>query len=216
MEFVGDKFKEEKVFELNEEVLGVVLYKDFKWYQQWKDFKENNVVFNWFFEMKMKYDESDNVFIWVFWVFMDKVIDLLGGLFFKIEMLEVFMEIFWVDLVFDKDWFLKQCENDIIFNVLEVMIFGEFDIFKDWCYEVIYSQLVYFIQQVKVLGFQFYFCILDIDNVDLVMGKMMEQGLVLIIIFQVQLVMVVRNFKGEVVEGDLDKVLWMLYVWVFC
>lgn len=32
MEFVGDKFKEEKVFELNEEVLGVVLYKDFKWY----------------------------------------------------------------------------------------------------------------------------------------------------------------------------------------
>lgn len=65
------------------------------------------MVFNWFFEMKMKYDESDNVFIWVFWVFMDKVIDLLGGLFFKIEMLEVFMEIFWVDLVFDKDWFLK-------------------------------------------------------------------------------------------------------------
>lgn len=34
------------------------------------------------------------------------------------------------------------------------------------------------------------------------MGKMMEQGPVLIITFQAQLVMVVKNPKGEVVEGD--------------
>lgn len=36
----------------------------------------------------------------------------------------------------------------------------------------------------------------------LAMGKMMDQGPVLIITFQAQLVMVVRNSKGEVVEGD--------------
>lgn len=34
------------------------------------------------------------------------------------------------------------------------------------------------------------------------MGKMMEQGPVLIITFQAQLVMVIKNQKGEVVEGD--------------
>lgn len=34
------------------------------------------------------------------------------------------------------------------------------------------------------------------------MGKMMDQGPVLIITFQAQLVMVIRNTKGEVVEGD--------------
>lgn len=28
------------------EALGLVLHKDSKWYQQWKDFKNNNVVFN--------------------------------------------------------------------------------------------------------------------------------------------------------------------------
>ena len=28
------------------EALGVVLHKDSKWYQQWKDFRDNNVVFN--------------------------------------------------------------------------------------------------------------------------------------------------------------------------
>lgn len=28
------------------DALGVVLHKDSKWYQQWKDFRDNNVVFN--------------------------------------------------------------------------------------------------------------------------------------------------------------------------
>lgn len=36
----------------------------------------------------------------------------------------------------------------------------------------------------------------------LAMGKMMEQGPVLIITFQAQLVMVIRNTKGDVIEGD--------------
>lgn len=45
-EFAGEKLKEEKVFEPNEDALGVVLHKDSKWYQQWKDFRDNNVVFN--------------------------------------------------------------------------------------------------------------------------------------------------------------------------
>lgn len=36
----------------------------------------------------------------------------------------------------------------------------------------------------------------------LAMGKMMDQGPVLIITFQAQLVMVIRNANGDVVEGD--------------
>ena len=36
----------------------------------------------------------------------------------------------------------------------------------------------------------------------LAMGKMMEQGPVLIITFQAQMVMVIKNPNGEVVEGD--------------
>ncbi|XP_074240800.1 mitochondrial import inner membrane translocase subunit TIM44 isoform X1 [Saimiri boliviensis] len=222
-EFAGEKFKEEKVFEPNEEALGVVLHKDSRWYQQWKDFKENNVVFNppapssaGFFEMKMKYDESDNALIRASRALTDKVTDLLGGLFSKTEMSEVLTEILRVDPAFDKDRFLKQCENDIIPNVLEAMISGELDILKDWCYEATYSQLAHPIQQAKALGLQFHSRILDIDNVDLAMGKMIEQGPVLIITFRAQLVMLVRNPKGEVVEGDPDKVLRMQYMWALC
>lgn len=53
----------------------------------------------------------------------------------------------------------------------------------------------------KVISFQL--ChVLYILSFQLAMGKMMEQGPVLIITFQAQLVMVIRNTKGEVVEGD--------------
>lgn len=140
----------------------------------------------------------------------------LGGLFSKTEMSEVLTEILKVDPSFDKDRFLKQCEFDIIPNVLESMMSGELDILKDWCYEATYSQLAHPIQQAKAMGLQFHSRILDIDNIDLAMGKMMEQGPVLIITFQAQVVLVIKNQKGEVVEGDPDKVLRMLYVWALC
>ncbi|GCB70101.1 hypothetical protein scyTo_0012549, partial [Scyliorhinus torazame] len=215
-DFSRDKTAQEKIFEPNEEAMGMVLHKDSKWYQQWKEFKDNNVVFNRFFEMKMKYDESDNTFIRASRAVTDKVTDLIGGLFSKTEMSEVLTEILKVDPSFDKDTFLKQCERDIIPNVLEAIMRGELDVLKDWCYEATYSQLAQPIQQAKAMNLQFRSKILDIDNIDLAMGKMMEQGPVLIITFQAQLVMVIKNHSGEVVEGDPDKVLRMLYVWALC
>ncbi|XP_054625367.1 mitochondrial import inner membrane translocase subunit TIM44-like [Dunckerocampus dactyliophorus] len=205
-----------RVFEANEEAMDVVLHKDSKWYQQWRDFKDNNMVFNRFFEMKMKYDESDNAFIRASRAVTDRVTDLLGGLFSKTEMSEVLTEILKADPKFDKDSFLKQCEKDIIPNILEAMIRGELHVLKDWCYEATYSQLAHPIQQAKGLGLLFQSKVLDIDNIDLAMGKMMDQGPVLIITFQAQVVMVIRSPKGDIVEGDPEKVLRMMYVWALC
>uniref|UniRef100_A0A672RVP0 Mitochondrial import inner membrane translocase subunit TIM44 n=1 Tax=Sinocyclocheilus grahami TaxID=75366 RepID=A0A672RVP0_SINGR len=164
---------EAKVFEANEEAMGVVLHKDSKWYQQWKDFKDNNVVFNRFFEMKMKYDESDNAFIRASRAVTDKMTDIIGGLFSKTEMSEVLTEILKVDPNFDKDSFLKQCERDIIPNILEAMIQGELEVLKDWCYEATYSRLAHPIQQAKAMGLQFHSKILDIDNIDEKVLRMM-------------------------------------------
>uniref|UniRef100_A0A3B4AFX7 Mitochondrial import inner membrane translocase subunit TIM44 n=1 Tax=Periophthalmus magnuspinnatus TaxID=409849 RepID=A0A3B4AFX7_9GOBI len=207
--------EDEKVFEANEEAMGVVLHKDSKWYQQWKDFKDNNAVFNRFFEMKMKYDESDNALIRASRAVTDKMTDLIGGLFSKTEMSEVLTEILKVDPNFDKDTFLKQCERDIIPNILEVRHSVETEYVLPFIYFT-YSQLAHPIQQARAMGLQFHSKILDIDNIDLAMGKMMDHGPVLIITFQAQLVMVIRNTKGDVVEGDPDKVLRMMYVWALC
>ncbi|CAL8254261.1 unnamed protein product [Merluccius merluccius] len=207
---------EGKVFEANEEAMGVVLHKDSKWFQQWKDFKDNNVVFNRFFEMKMKYDESEHVFIRASRSVTDKMTDIIGGLFSKTETSQVLTEILKIDPTFDKDSFLRQCERDIIPNILEATIRGELEVLKDWCYEGTYSQLAHPIQQAKAMGLQFHSKILDIDSIDLAMCRMMEQGPVLIITFQAQMIMAVCTKNGEVVEGDLDKVQRVMYVWALC
>ena len=44
------------------EAMGVVLHKDSKWYQQWKDFKDNNVVFNSKNHLTSSFFNS-----WLFW-----------------------------------------------------------------------------------------------------------------------------------------------------
>jgi len=48
------------------------------------------------------------------------------------------------------------------------------------------------------------------------MGKVMEQGPVLIISFTSQQVMVVRDVQGNIVEGDPNKIMRVNYVWVLC
>ena len=62
----------------------------------------------------------------------DKMQDILGGMFTRTELSEVLTEIVKMDPNFCKEQFLKDCERDIIPNVLEAMIRGDLDILKDW------------------------------------------------------------------------------------
>lgn len=52
------------------------------------------------------------------------------------------------------------------------------------------------------LGYHYESRVLDISNVDLLAAKMMEQGPVLVISFQSQSIMSVKDKDGKVVEGD--------------
>uniref|UniRef100_A0A8C7CNZ8 Translocase of inner mitochondrial membrane 44 homolog (yeast) n=1 Tax=Oncorhynchus kisutch TaxID=8019 RepID=A0A8C7CNZ8_ONCKI len=105
------EINENKVFEANE--FTPVILK--RWTAEWEQY---GLVQARFFEMK--YDESKDVLIRASRAVTDKMTDVLGGLFSKTEMSEVLTEILKVDPLFDKDVFLKQCEFDIIPNVLEV------------------------------------------------------------------------------------------------
>ncbi|XP_077988922.1 mitochondrial import inner membrane translocase subunit TIM44-like [Glandiceps talaboti] len=206
----------DKQVEANEDATGMVLHKDSKWYQQWQSFKDNNQVFNKIFDLKMKYDESDSAIVRASRVVTDKVSQLFGGVFTKTEMSEVLTEIIKLDPTFTKQMFLQQCENEIIPNILEAIIRGDLEILKDWCYEAPYNMLATPMKQAYAMGYKFDSKILDIDHLDLVMGKMMEQGPVLIISFVSQQIQIVRNAKGDVIEGDKDKVMRVQYVWVLC
>jgi import inner membrane translocase subunit TIM44 len=93
---------------------------------------------------------------------------------------------------------------------------GDLEILEDWCYEAPFNVLATPIRQARQLGYHFDSRVLDIDSIDLAMGKMMEQGPVLVITFSSQQIQCLRDSKGKVVEGDPDKVLRVIYVWVLC
>jgi len=146
----------------------------------------------------------------------DKVSDVMGGLFSKTELSETMTELVKIDPSFDQKDFLHDCETDIIPNILESIVRGDLEILKDWCFESTFNIIATPIKEARKAGMYLDSKILDIENIELAMGKVMEQGPVLIITFQAQQIMCVRDQKKQVVEGDPEKVMRVHYVWVLC
>ncbi|XP_017779867.1 PREDICTED: mitochondrial import inner membrane translocase subunit TIM44 [Nicrophorus vespilloides] len=205
-----------KFYEPNTEALGIELHKDSKFYESWQNFKDNNPYVHKVIDWKLKYDESENPVIRASRVLTEKVSDIMGGLFQKTELSETLTEICKIDNSFEQKRFLKQCEVDIIPNILEAMTRGDLDILKDWCHEGPFNLFAVPIKEAYKKGYRIESKILDIDNVDLVMGKVMDQGPVLIITFTSQQIMCVKDASGGLVEGDPEKVMRVSYVWVLC
>ncbi|XP_033244389.1 mitochondrial import inner membrane translocase subunit TIM44 isoform X1 [Drosophila miranda] len=205
-----------RTFEPNTEATGVELHKDSKFSQSWENFKNNNAYVNKVLDWKMKYEESENPMIRASRLLTEKVSDVMGGLFSKTELSETMTELVKIDPAFDQKQFLRDCETDIIPNVLEAIVRGDLEILKDWCFESTYNIIATPITQAKKSGLYLDSKILDIEDIDLAMGKVMDQGPVLIITFQAQQIMCVRDSKGKVVEGDPEKVMRVAYVWVLC
>ncbi|XP_033342394.1 mitochondrial import inner membrane translocase subunit TIM44 isoform X2 [Megalopta genalis] len=210
------RVEDDKCVSPNMEAMGVELHKDSKFYQSWQNFKDKNPYVNKVLDWKLKYEESDNPVIRASRLLTDKVTDIMGGLFQKTELSETLTEICKLDPNFDRVQFLRDCETDIIPNILEAMIQGNLEILKDWCHEAPYNLIAQPLKQAEKLRYHLDSKILDINNIDLVMGKVMEQGPVLMISFQCQQIMCVRDVKNKVVEGDPEKVMRVNYVWVLC
>ncbi|KAF7385693.1 hypothetical protein HZH66_011535 [Vespula vulgaris] len=207
---------DEKQFQPNMDARGVELHKDSKFFQSWQNFKDNNPYMNKVLDWKIKYEESDNPVIRASRFFTEKVSYMVGGMFQKTDLSETLTEICKLDPSFDKNQFLRDCEIDIIPNILEAMVRGDLEILKDWCHEAAYNVISQPIMQVQKLGYHLDNKILDIENVDLLMGKMMEQGPVLLITFLSQQILCIRDKDNNIVEGDPERVMRFNYIWVLC
>lgn len=207
---------ENKAYEPNTEALGVELHKDSKFYQSWQNFKDTNQYVHKVLDWKLQYDESNNAFIRASRALTDKVSDIVGGLFQKTELSETLTEICKIDQSFEQKKFLRDCETDIIPNILEAMTRGDLEILRDWCHDAPYNLFAVPVKEAIKKGYRIDSKVLDIDGVDLVMGKVMDQGPVLIITFQSQQIMCVRDRDNNIVEGDPEKVMRVTYVWVLC
>lgn len=211
----GTGVQERKV-EPNEEEQSVELHKDSKWSESWKKFKDDNPYMNKVFEFKMKYDESDNPLVRATRSFVDRVSGTIGGLFQTTDLSHVLTEICKIDPDFDINAFTKECEKFIIPTILEAMCQNRPDVLADWCHEAVFNVLSQSQKEAQKLGLVIHSKILDIQNIELAMGKMMDQGPVLVFTFQAQQLTYAVDSKGNVVEGDRDKIVQNTYVMAFC
>jgi len=202
--------------EADDSTTGMELHKDSRFSQSWQNFKDSNPVVNKFVDYRVKFEESDNPLVRGARMVTDKLQDVFGSVFTNTELSETLTEIVKMDPAFEKEQFLKDCEKDIIPNILEAITRGDLEILEDWCYEAPFNVLATPLRQAKQMGYVLDSKVLDIDSVDLAMGKMMEQGPVLVITFNSQQIMCVRDREGKVVEGSADKVMRVTYVWVLC
>eukprot|EP00088_Acartia_fossae_P053092 TRINITY_DN6025_c0_g1_i11.p1 TRINITY_DN6025_c0_g1~~TRINITY_DN6025_c0_g1_i11.p1 ORF type:complete len:454 (-),score=116.58 TRINITY_DN6025_c0_g1_i11:818-2179(-) len=207
---------DERIVEANEDATGVELHKDSKFYQSWQNFKDTNPVVNKFVDYRVKFEESDNPVLRSARMLTEKVQDIFGGLSAATELSQVLTEIVKMDPNFEKEQFLRDCEQDFIPNILEAMTRGDLEILEDWCYEAVFNILATPVRQAKQMGYMITSRVLDIDNLDLMMGKMMDQGPVLVIQFNSQQILCVKDKTGKVIEGSEDKVMRVTYVWVLC
>lgn len=208
--------QEQRTVPINTEATGIDLHQDSKWSQGWSSFRDNNPYVNKIFDWKAKLDESDSPVARVTRLVTDKVGDIFGSMFQQNEMSQVLTEIIRMDPSFSKEQFLKDCEQDIIPNVLEAMVRGDLEILRDWCHEAAFNVISTPIKQALTSGYHFDSKVLDLSHLDLAFAKMMDQGPVLVITFQTQQILVVRDSQENIVEGDPNQILRMNYVWVLC
>ena len=119
-----------------------------------------------FYNLKMKYDESDNLVIRASRVVTDRVGDAFSGVMTQSDMAEALTEILKIDPSFSKEKFVQQCQFEIIPVILEVgdsldsyeylksgvemftlflqaFLRGDTEVLKDWCHEAVSSLLMY-------------------------------------------------------------------------
>ncbi|CAD6186193.1 unnamed protein product [Caenorhabditis auriculariae] len=205
---------EAKTVAANDDATDVTLHKESRWYAGWKEFSENNAYYNKVLDWKIRYDESDNLAVRMMRGITERIGSVFSG---QNEVSEVLTEIRKIDSSFDKAEWLKFCETKIIPNVLEAFIRSDLEVLQDWCHERAYIALSNVIKEYKKMHFSMADSrVIDVSKVEMVSGKMMEQGPVLIITFQAFMINVVKNAEKKVVEGSPDKTVRVHHVWVLC
>jgi import inner membrane translocase subunit TIM44 len=80
----------------------------------------------------VKFEESDSPLARGARLVTDKVQDIFGGIFTRTELSATLTEIVKIDPTFEREQFLKECESDIIPNILEAITSGNLEILEDW------------------------------------------------------------------------------------
>uniref|UniRef100_A0A0N4Z1W2 Mitochondrial import inner membrane translocase subunit TIM44 n=1 Tax=Parastrongyloides trichosuri TaxID=131310 RepID=A0A0N4Z1W2_PARTI len=209
-----DKAFANRPIEANTEATGITLHKNAKWYAGWKEYTEKNPYYNKLLDLKMKYDESDNIAVRMLRGITERLGSVLST---SSPEGEVLREVAKMDPTFNVDEWLKFVEKQVIPNILEAYIRNDLKVLESWCHERAYKVLATTLKEYQEIGYNISESkVIDVSKVELNTGKMMEQGPVFVISFQAYMINVVKNREGKIIQGDDKNPVRVTHIWVMC
>lgn len=151
-------------------------------------------------------DDSDNPIINMFRNVYDRF-------FAENEMAMVVREIREEDPTFRISEFLSTVEAELVPGVLTAYLEGNQEALKRMCTEEAYAMLNASIREREAEGIVMDTNILDVSDVELTAGKLLEDSPVLIVSFNAQQINCLRDKGGNIVEGREDDIRAVYYIW---
>lgn len=163
-------------------------------------------VFNAKERIAERIDESDNPIINIFRNIYDR-------LFAENEMGMVVREIREEDPTFRISEFLREVELDLVPKILGAYLAGNREMLKGRCTDEAFSMLNASIRERETEGIVMDTNILDVSNIELTAGRILEDSPVLIVSFNTQQINCLRDKGGNIVEGREDDIRAVYYAW---
>jgi len=154
-------------------------------------------------------DESDHPVVNVFRTIHDRF-------FAENEMAQVIGVIRTLDPKFTISRFLVDIESRLIPTVLGAYLAGDLETLQEHCTEEAFAMMAASIHERRLSGIVMDTRILDLDHVELVTGRFLDEEPVLIVQFTTQQIHCLRDLHGEVIEGAPDNIRAVYYVWALC
>ncbi|KAL6863676.1 hypothetical protein J3F83DRAFT_745240 [Trichoderma novae-zelandiae] len=188
----------------------ITLHKDAAWKEAWRDFRDSNKFVQSVFNIKGKYEESENPLITT----ARSITDTIGGFFAENETAMVIKKFRSMDPSFRTEPFLTELREYILPEVLDAYVKGDTEVLKQWLSAAQFSVYEALTKQYLQAGMKSDGRILDIRNVDILKARMLDPGEipVFIITCRTQEVHVYRNAKtNELAAGMEDRVQQVTY-----
>ncbi|CAK5267228.1 unnamed protein product [Mycena citricolor] len=196
---------------VNEEAgSALVLHKDSPRQEKWNRMKEESPVFRTLASWRQAYDESENPVV----ASVRGITETVGSWFEENEMAQVNRMMKNLDPTYTHDSFERELREYIVPEVVDAYLSADQAALKAWCgeatYNVLWATMEVYLRQGLISDSK----VLDIRQVDISAGKVLENELpVFVIQFSTQEVLLFRNaISREIVVGAENKVEQCTYV----
>ncbi|KAF9048285.1 TIM44 subunit of mitochondria import inner membrane translocase [Hymenopellis radicata] len=188
----------------------VVLHKDSPRQEKWNALKDSSPVLRKLSELRQSWDESENPVIASVRSFSHN----LTSFFDENETARVMRMMKEMDSTFDHESFERELREYIVPEVVDAFLTADQEGLQAWCGEAAYNVLWATMEQYLRQGLVSDSKVLDIRQVDVSAGKILENDVpVFLITFSTQEILLFKNAKTrEIVVGAEDKVEQCTYV----